>query len=211
MSAAEKPLKAYQVGEDGEGSEVIVFATNSATARREGGNELNLTFEEVSHCRRAPWADQFAGQPFIPAEAYHANGWWLFCASCDTRLFDDAEDDDGNPLQMVYDGPRAFCDQGCKDARDAEIAELNTKGEVFKAKLLAERPDLEFVEWSIGYPRISLSAKFKFPGAQYGGSVSDHEGDGQITWYIAQCDKAAWDFYQEQRKATTAGAEGGQA
>lgn len=50
-------LKAYHVGEGSEGEQVIRFATNSAQARREGGNELNLTFEEVNFCRRAPWAD----------------------------------------------------------------------------------------------------------------------------------------------------------
>ncbi len=195
----DKPLKAYQVGEDGEGSEVVVFATNSATARREGGNELGLTFEEVSHCRRAPWADQYAGQPFIPAEAYHAAGWWLSCSNCEKQLYGDAEDEEGNPLEIVYEGRRAYCNQDCKDSRDSEIAEHNAKGEAFKAKILAERPDLEFTEWSIGYPRISLSAKFKFPGSQYGGSVHDHDGDGQVAWYIAPADKAAWEQCNQER------------
>jgi hypothetical protein len=36
-------MKAYHVGEGSGGEHVITFATNSATARREGGNELNLT------------------------------------------------------------------------------------------------------------------------------------------------------------------------
>lgn len=211
MTKEQKPLKAYQVGEDGDGGEVIVFASHAATARREGGNELNLTFEEVKTCRRAPWADQYAGQPFIPAEAYHANGWWLSCSQCETRIYDDAEDDEGNPLQIVYDGKRAYCSQSCKDAREGEIACLNARGEEFKAKILAERPDLNFTEWSVGYPCISQSAKFMFPGAKYGGSVHDHDGDGQITWYIAQGDKATWEHYQKQRKAATAGTEGAQA
>lgn len=184
-------MKAYHVGEGSEGKHVITFATASATARREGGNELNLTFEEVEFCRRSPWADQFAGQRFIPAKAYHKQGWWLYCNNCENQLYEDAEDDEGIPLQIVYDGRHAYCDQDCKDARDKEIDDANAKGETFKEKVLAERPYLTFTEWSIGWPKISMSAKFQFPGSQYGGSVSDHDADGTLSWFVAQGDKAA--------------------
>lgn len=74
MPTENKTMKAYHVGEGSEGEHVIVFATSGAAARREGGNELDLMFEEVEFCRRAPWADEFAGQPFIPAKAYHDAG-----------------------------------------------------------------------------------------------------------------------------------------
>lgn len=56
MSKTNKPLLAYHVGEGSEGEQVIVFATSSAAGRRKGGNELDLMFEEVEFCRRAPWA-----------------------------------------------------------------------------------------------------------------------------------------------------------
>lgn len=193
--------KAYHVGEGSEGEHVITFASSSAQARREGGNELNLTFEEVNFCRRAPWADEFAGQPFIPAKAYHDQGWWLYCNNCEAQLYEDAEDDEGNPLAIIYAGRHAYCDQDCKDSRDKLIADANAKGEAFKAKVMELRPDLTFTEWRIGWPCISMSAKFTFPGSQYGGSVSDHEGDGELAWYVAQGDKAAWDFYQQERAA----------
>jgi len=196
-----KPLKAYHVGEDSDGKQVITFATNGATARREGGNELNLMFEEVTFCRRAPWADEYAAQRFIPAKAYHDAGWWLYCGQCETQIYDDAEDDEGKPLEIVYDGARAYCCQGCKDAREGEIACLNARGEVFKDKLLTERPDLEFTKFEVGYPRITQTASFKFPGCQFGGSVRDQEGNGDITWYIAKCDWPAWDEYEAKRKA----------
>jgi hypothetical protein len=104
-------LKAYHVGEDSEGGQVITFAKSNAQARREGGNELDLTFEEVSFCRRASWADEFAGQLHIPAKVYHDQGWWVYCNNCETQLYVDAEDDDGNPLQIAYDGRHAYCDQ----------------------------------------------------------------------------------------------------
>lgn len=194
-------LKAYHVGEGPEGEQVITFASNSAQARREGGNELNLTFEEVSFCRRAPWADEFAGQPYIPAKAYHDQGWWLYCKNCETRLYEDAEDDDGNPLQIVYEGRHAYCDKECKDSLEKQIADANAKGEAFKTKVLGERPDLTFTEFSIGWPCIAMSAKFKFPGCQYGGSVRDQEGSGDLKWYVASADKDAWDAYQQERAA----------
>ncbi|KJZ41624.1 hypothetical protein [Pseudomonas fluorescens] len=194
-------LKAYHVGEGSEGEQVVTFASSGAQARREGGNELDLTFEEVSFCRRAPWADEFAGQPFIPAKAYHDQGWWLYCNNCETQLYEDAEDDEGNPLQIVYAGRHAYCDQDCIDSRDKLIADANAKGEAFKAKVLGERPDLTFGEFKIGYPWIVMSATFKFPGCQYGGSVCDQEDSGDLTWYVAQGDKAAWDFYQREHAA----------
>jgi hypothetical protein len=198
---SEKPLKAYHVGEDSDGHQVIVFATSGAAGRRIGGNELNLMFEEVNFCRRAPWADEFAGQPFIPAKAYHDQGWWMPCNHCEEQLYDDDEDDDGNPRQIVYDGQHAYCDQGCKDARDREIAEHNAKGEAFKAKVLEARPDLTFTKWSIGWPRVTQTAEFTFPGSQYGGSVCDHDGDGKLELYIALTDQDAWDAYEAGRKA----------
>lgn len=114
----------------------------------------------MEFCRRAPWADQFAGQRFIPAKAYHQQGWWLYCNNCENQLYEDEEDDEGIPLQIVYDGRHAYCDQDCKDARDKEIADANAKGEAFKEKVLAERQDPTFTEWSIGWPKISMSAKF---------------------------------------------------
>ncbi|MCJ1879667.1 hypothetical protein [Pseudomonas nitroreducens] len=197
---SEKPLKAYHVGEGSEGEHVIVFATSGAAGRRKGGNELNLEFDEVEFCRRAPWADEFAGQRFIPAKAYHQNGWWLYCNHCETRLYEDAEDEDGNPRQLVYDGQHAYCDQACKDGHEREIADANAKGEAFKAKALHERPYLTFTKWNIGWPRITQSAEYTFPGGKYGGSVRD-EGDGQLQWYIAQADQEAWNTFQALQAA----------
>lgn len=194
-------MKAYHVGEDSDGGQVIRFAKNSAQARREGGNELNMTFEEVSFCRRAPWADEFASQPFIPAQAYYEQGWWIYCRNCDAQLYKDAEDEDGRPLQIVVQGQHAYCDQECKDLLEQQIADSNAKGEAFKAKLLNDRPDLSFTEFEIGWPRITQSAKFTFPGCQYGGSVRDQEGDGNLLWLIAHADHPAWEAYQAGRKA----------
>ena len=208
MSKTNKPLLAYHVGEGSEGEQVIVFATSSAAGRRKGGNELDLMFEEVEFCRRAPWADQYAGQPFIPAKAYHDAGWWLHCDHCGTQLYDDAEDDDGNPLQIVYDGRHAYCDSGCKAMREQEVARYNAAGQAFKERVMAARPDLTFTDWIIGWPHITQFAKFTFPGGKYGGSVRDQEGDGNLSWYIAQGDQAAWDSYESVRASAAKQGEG---
>jgi len=55
-----KPLIAYMVTEEYEGHSCIVFATNSATARREGGYELGIEWEEVASCKRASQFDEYA-------------------------------------------------------------------------------------------------------------------------------------------------------
>jgi hypothetical protein len=34
----------------------------------------------------------------------------LYCNNCETQLYEDAEDDDGNPLTITYAGRHAFCD-----------------------------------------------------------------------------------------------------
>lgn len=194
-------LKAYHVGDGSEGEQVIRFATNSAQARREGGNELNLTFEEVSFCCRAPLADEFAGQPHIPATAFHEQGWWLYCNKCEKQLYEDAESDDGKPLPIVYDGKHAYCGPECKAQRDQAVSDANAKGDAFKTKVQAERPDLTFTGFETGRPRITQLVKFTFPGCQYGGSIRDQEGDGNLDWYIAQADQSAWDEYEAARKA----------
>lgn len=120
----------------------------------------------------------------------------LYCNNCENQLYEDAKDDDGNPLRIVYDGRHAYGDMDCKDSRDKLIADANAKGKAFKVRVVAERPDLIFGEFKIGYPWIVMSTTFKFPGCQYGGSVCDQEDSRDLTWYVAQGDKAAWDFYQ---------------
>ena len=197
-----KAMKAYHVGEDCDGRHVIWFAAGAVQARREGGGELGLAFDEVSFCRRAPWADQYAGEAFIPAKVYHEQGWWLSCPNCAKELMQDSEDDNGQELRMVYDGASVFCDDACKTSFEKGVAELNENGEAFKSLLLEKNPDLTFTEFNVGWPRISISAKFTFPGCQFGGSVYDSNGDGKLEWFVSPSDRAAWDAYQASRSAS---------
>lgn len=45
------------------------------------------------------------------------------------------------------------------------------------------------------------SAFHFFPGAQYGGTVTDSEESIELKWYVAQGDKAAWDRFIAEHEA----------
>lgn len=118
-------LKAYQVGENSEGHCVIVFATNGATARREGGNELNLEFEEVDTCTRKPQFDEYAPGP-VPPKVLIENGWWFECVHCartvSEEMASDIEDAGLNPenFEIIEAGDTVYCSRGCQSAETRE-------------------------------------------------------------------------------------------
>ncbi|KAB8062083.1 hypothetical protein GCN74_03380 [Janthinobacterium sp. FT14W] len=68
-----KRLRAYQVS-DGEDITVIRYATSSAAARREGGNEIGCEWDGVDSCERKQEYDQNAPGP-VPARALIEAGW----------------------------------------------------------------------------------------------------------------------------------------
>lgn len=72
-----KKLRAYQVS-DGEDMTVIRYATNSATARREGGNEIGCEWDGVDSCIRKPEYDKYAPGP-VPAKSLTEAGWQFEC------------------------------------------------------------------------------------------------------------------------------------
>lgn len=112
----EKKLKAYVVQEGDEGCCTIEFATNGATARRQGASELNVEFEDVESCRRAPWADEFAPGP-VPVRITLANGWWHTCSGCqctfDAEGRRDGDDDREDEFEPVDVGGSSFCSPTC--------------------------------------------------------------------------------------------------
>jgi hypothetical protein len=198
-------IKAYQVQGDEYGC--IVFATNSATARREGGNELNLEFEEVESCRRAQWAEQYADvKGGVPPLAMIKHGWWQECAHCSHKVTiddieDGYEDDDGNIIKLnpIENDHFIYCSQHCLDEKMRVRTEHDAKAENFKQKLLSLRPDLTFKEFRGKWPQCYCSASFTFDCAQYGGIVG-YGTDGEVEWRISQSDLNAWDVYENKRK-----------
>lgn len=119
-----KPMKAYEVREKSEGRCVIAFATNGATARRDGASELHTDFEGIESCRRAPQFDGYAPGP-VPTSALLADGWWFECQHCgitfdaDGRHGEEAgsRDDECEP---VDDGKAHYCSPTCKMEHWAE-------------------------------------------------------------------------------------------
>lgn len=187
-------MKAYEVREDGEGNCVIVFATNSATARREGGDELGLSFEEVESCTRAPWADEYAPGP-VPLSATLDAGWWHECSHCGVRFDADGrhgEDDDDrdDQFQPVEDGKhRSFCSPTCM------MQDWATKRERTERQLSAIEATLTRWPMATGvtageyckaWPSrdYEMRAQFTLPCVRY--PVSWVPGSGVVN--VSQCD-----------------------
>lgn len=198
----QKPLKAYEVRDDGEGYCCIIFATNSATARREGASELGTDWEGVESCRRAPHLDQYAPGPVSPMTLIE-HGWWFECSHCGRRVSDDMaeelEDDGLNPDDFV---PRPAGDRGIYCSANCECADYMEKRgreeaedalrEVFEAKFPGaaivdvhcyDGPLLKTAE----YPHRANThlITFKFPGGKY--SARWHFGDKVCS--VSQIDK----------------------
>lgn len=192
---------AWQVNEPSEGHSCVVFHHHGLAARREGAGELGEDFEYVE-CFRAPHFDQFAEQGYVPVIELLKAGWWFECTHCGNRICDDdgRDENEATPLDKVITTKRqAYCNQSCKDAKDNEIKQHNHNFEQFRTSVVNARPDLNFYEFTGEWPQLTFIAKFKFAGAQYGGSVRDYRATGDLEWLVANGDKEAWDKYEAER------------
>lgn len=178
-------LKAYEVRDDGEGYCCVVFATNSATARREGASELGIDWESVESCCRAPHLDQYAPGP-VPPLTLIEHGWRFECSHCGRRVSDgmseELEDEGLNPDDFI---PRpagktgVYCGAGCECAdhmeeRGREEAEDSLR-QVFEAKFPGatvihvhcyDGPLLKKKE-NADRGGVTHSVLFSFPGGEY--------------------------------------------
>lgn len=201
VDPASRKVLAYSVETNDPEECNIQFATSNAAARRQGADEIGTDFSAVS-CRRAQWADQLAVQRFIPAKAYIDAGWWFDCNRCDSDASHwDEETETDIELDLVFDGRVVYCSTECKTGHEAEVAACNAKFEAFKEKVVAAQPGVTFTEFTGGYPSCANSGKFTFPGAQYGGSVRDTEDGLELSWHVAQGDKAGWDYFIAEQSA----------
>lgn len=175
----------------------IVFNNHGLAARRIGACQLGLEFDDVT-CRRMPVFDKYSNRSYVPPIAYLENSWWLVCNnhSCQEHVSDDTHDIN----YIVIKGESIWCSHTCY--RDDMISKICTEKKFinFKKEVIEKRPDLTFIEFTGGYPYITLSGKFTFPGCEIGGSVRDQEGDGKIGWTVAQYDLEKWNEYNEKVK-----------
>lgn len=195
-----KKTVAWLVREDCEGHGVITFHHHGMAARREGAGELGYEFDDVE-VSRAPEFDQYAEQGKVPPMALLENGWWMECHNCGHQVMADGRDEeDDTPLEdVVTVGQSIFCNQKCHDSLELKKKTQNEKFASFQQQVKAARPDLNFTQFTGEWPSITMVGKFTFPDSKYGGSVRDQNGDGTLTWYIANGDQQAWDTYEKQR------------
>lgn len=184
-------LKAYMVS-DGD-SNCVRFAKHSVVARRHGANELGADFGAVK-CERVPFADAYAEQGWVPAKVYLDNGYRPFCRHCDTPVFEDGEDEDGNPTEPVFDGEDVYCCQGCKDAEEHDIAERERLKQEVIDGTLARWPEAEILRASDHDKDRWVTLMFE------GGKYPITWRLGEDTVRITPCDLhsyRAWDYRQQ--------------
>lgn len=190
-----KKKVAWTVTDESTPKACVVFHHHGLAARRLGSGVLGEEFEYLE-CRRSPEFDEFASSGKVPTQALLDAGWWFECHHCGKRI----PDEDFRPMEnLVIKGDVVYCDENCKCGHDKEISDRDQAFNLFKDKAKALRPDLEFTEFQGGYPWITNVAKFTFPGAKYGGSARDQNGDGNIEFFISNGDLEAWKQYEATR------------
>lgn len=188
-----KPMKAYQVREDSEGRFVIAFATNGATARREGASELHTDFEGIESCRRAPQFDRYAPGP-VPTSALLADGWWFECQHCgitfnaEGRYGEEAGSRD-DEFQPIEDGKANYCSPTCKMQHWAEKRQRTACQLAAIEAVLTHWPMATGVtadECSKPWPSrdYEMRAQFTLPCVRY--PVNWVPGAGEV--FVSQCD-----------------------
>lgn len=178
---ADRTLKSYEVRDDGEGYCTIAFATNSATARREGASALDTDWESIESCTRKPEFDSYAPGP-VPPLTLIEHGWWFECQHCGWRvsnnMAEELEDEGLDPEDFVPQPAGqhgVFCSAACAaesaaEKRLHERAEANLL-EVFEARF----PDAKVLEYRAYGTRLEPKearvrknwVSFKYPGAQW--------------------------------------------
>jgi hypothetical protein len=186
-----KRVKAYQVHDGDEGWEVV-FATNSATARREGANGIGCDWEDIESCRRMPVLDQYAPGP-VPALAMIDAGWNFECHNCGEMV-------DSDNSEAVCTGRIVYCCEQCSQIdwakrranKNAQVALI----ELFASKFpecTIKRVHVYGQKLEARKPREGMlsSVSFDFPGGKYGATF---EYGSELCW-VAQGDLDAWNQF----------------
>ena len=223
----EKPLLAFAVQEDTEGSGGVVFAKTNAQARRFGACEFgDGDFHSVS-ARRAQWADKFAEQGWVPVAAYLDAGWYWYCSGCEKRIAD-GEEFGGEPDWTVDDviEPRrgyAYHNQACYDAAMAYEAERTRRQqraiERFKAIVQRRFPGVVFSQTKPGglNPQHAFASRglkgwytsqvivsFEFPGMTIAPATLRYERSSgkhnKPAYYVCGGDRDAFEAWAKSIK-----------
>lgn len=189
------PLLAYEVSEDCDGHTVVVFARSGAEGRRLGADRLDLLFEDVDSCRRAPEFDAYAEAGRVPPLVMLDAGWWFECSHCGHRIDTDREGPDGEYLEPVTDGDAVYCNTEhlmCewRDRRTRE-ARMNAVVEACATRFhhLPIRDMRGGEHYQNGGRDTVACCDFDFPGRK-GRYARWDLGDSNV--HISECDREAW-------------------
>lgn len=136
-------LKAFAVLEKEENTGDIFFAEHNIVARKAGANEFADGEIEQVTCRRAQWADKYAGSK-VPVHVRIENGWNYECSGCGVRIDADLYDDyveygeeentskalryEGwKPTDIVEDGNQVYCQEECQITDKKERAAIKAQ------------------------------------------------------------------------------------
>ncbi|PIB91250.1 hypothetical protein [Caulobacter sp. FWC2] len=208
-------LKAFYVTDEDEKA-TVVFATQNRIARREGANEIDCEWGEVSCCRAKEF-DSYAPGP-VPKLALLDNGWWMTCHGCERRIeggyvHDDHGDRDEHETAPVEIGQGIWCSQDCHDADVKDRMERRVAEQwctaIAAADLMARYPEVTirtrpdsfclhaYVQRVGGlYAAKQVRIQFDFPGGKYGGCWCLEEGEAEFSASIAFGDLEAWYIFR---------------
>jgi len=180
-------LKAYAVLEKDECTGGIYFAHHSIVAAKAGANEYGDGELSYVTCRRAPWADEYAGRS-IPAKVAIDHGWNFECHGCGLTIDADLEGEHRLPVHGVIGTMQGnvYCCARCKwkylkrEAR--RKLEAAAAIEDFKAIVRTRFPDADFADDETphmshhayvtqgrgGWHRSQVIVAFRFPGMTIG-------------------------------------------
>lgn len=144
-------LRAFSVTEEDENSGAIIFARHAIVAAKAGANEYADGDLGSVSCRRAPWADEYAGKP-LPARVMIGHGWHFECSGCGARIDEDYLGEKKLPLEGVIGTQYSavYCGKRCC-RRDLSLtrrrkAEEQRAIDAFKAIVRKRFPDADFCD-----------------------------------------------------------------
>jgi hypothetical protein len=193
----EKKIVAYEV-HDGNDGWSIQFATNGASARREGANDIGCEWEDIDFCRRKPELDQYSPGP-APIKAMMEAGWWYECNCCGKHCYSDNND-------VIVESSVVYCSELCSQhewAKDRAKAKAEADLiELFESKFPGATITHVYVFGRTLEPMDRLGGAralitFTFPGGEQTGQY--HYGDAFAT--VMNSDAAAFEAWQDSRKA----------
>lgn len=142
-------MKAFAITENDENTGGIYFADHDITAKKAFCREFDHELTDVT-CRRAPWADQFAGRA-VPAKVMIDAGWHFECCECGERIDTDYLRENRLPLDQVIgtQWSLVFCGKRCAArfySMKRRRAEQGAQAIACLAKIIRKRfPDSEII------------------------------------------------------------------